>query len=320
MSRLDAALEVADAVDSMPADAQCCICMRSKADNVILCDKGHNACRECATRMLQVAPDSRCPLGCAKLVRPGNQWISNIPLNNLVLHIKVPCPNKGCDCACKATELSAHLERCEHATVPCKIRCCPWEGKRKDLHDHLETTDHSRYLVDMLLFVQASAATTYEGVEKLRVAQESLASEVGGLATTTAGLRRSVELLGTNVQHGSERSQRRDKKTAKDVAALTAQLKSAIEAKDNMRADYVRHEEECREAWVQRLMRAEEEATRRAEAVHLEANAGLKRRIETLEAEVVVAHKQVHDMHHAMKQRMPHAVPRCCPCEECAPN
>lgn len=286
--------------------------MRSRADNVILCDKGHNACRECAAQMVKVAPDSKCPLGCAKLLRPGGQWVSNIPLNNLVLHIQVPCPNKGCAHVCKATDLSAHVEQCEHAIVHCKINCCPWSGKRKDLHPHLETDDHSKYFTDMLLFVHASAATTHESVEKLRVAQEGLASEVGGLATMTASLRRSVELLGANAHRGSERSQRRDKKTAKDVAALEAQLESAVQAGNSMREDHAREIAESRDAHVQERMRAE--------AVHLAANAGLKRRIEALQADAAAAHKKVHDMHHAMKQRMPHAVLRWCPCGECAPN
>ena len=217
----------------VPIDAMCCICLGPKSDNVTLCRESHNACRTCADRYLSTSgPSAKCPQGCTSLCRPEGRWISNKAINNVIATATIHCPHAeaGCTKSLTLTAVRAHVKLCEYRTVPCKIDACTWRGTACSLDEHMKKVDHSSLMVDMMLQTQQRVANTSSQIRALYSCVGFLNAEtkkqLDAIGTGQNNMTATLSAIETNTKAPcvSHRTIQRDRKTAKDVAEVEAQL------------------------------------------------------------------------------------------------
>ena len=352
-------------------DALCAICYQPSVDNVSMCAEGHNACRVCADKMVRSPHGTKCPIGCAKLLRPDGAWMSNRALNDVIKGTPFLCPHSGTGCkhSCLLAAMATHVADCGYTPMSCKCVGCNWRGPKCEWDAHMKEVDHGRYLVEMLMGTQ-------EHVDKVAKSHtqwgEAVDKRLGSMYSLFENLHRTCQAIELKINSDednrdntekeaktpygcSKRSERRDKKTAKDLEAKDKQIEEKdkeIETLQNQLADApsiahfnmmkdelewlpnveewraTQRELETATAARDRFFRERDDVTFQLEQSHgqvdalkneltfqMEQSRGQKRMLEGRDAST---NKRLHELHSALAHMLPHAVSRNCPCRACS--
>lgn len=301
-----------ESLDGLPEDALCMICQGPSVDNVSMCLTGHNACRGCADQA--VRHSNKCP-GCRETVlRPGDKWMANTALNNLVKDFKVKCPNacRGCTEECRAVEMTAHIAGCDFREVCCIVPGCNWKGAICDQDAHMKDDDHGRFLVHTVLSFNAKFEELHKSLAVVQTSSDALKSSitteyqpaVAALDLRLNAMNQCMETQRATLQTieqqtkkrdgSSARTARRDKQYAADVAAANSSKEDAVAAKNSELA--------CKDKDIDERKQELAQVSER------------KRKLET---DLGTANRRIHDQHAILAKMMPHAASRTCPCALC---
>lgn len=241
----------------IPEDALCVICQQPSLDNVSMCIMGHNACRTCADKWVSSDNDNSDKCGTCRgpLTRPDSTWMANRALNNLVGSFAIKCPNvkTGCTHQCKLHEMKDHIRDCQWREIECKCTGCPWKGPLCKWQEHMKEEDHGCHLVDMLIDVKEVCTTLrkqhnewYVMISELYRRQDAEVQEnkqqlttwlnaVGAGVNDVLGLCQTIDRSTKEKPGASARTERRDRKTAKDLTAAQEEIDELVQERDTLK-------------------------------------------------------------------------------------
>lgn len=341
------------------------ICYQASLDNVSLCTQGHNACRTCADKLLASAFSDKCPLGCAELHMPNGEWIGNRALNEMVRVTPFKCPHAhhGCKHSAFLTDMSAHTKDCPFEEIGCKVMGCEWRGPKCQQADHLQQVNHCNLLADMITFVQHGVVAidkTLESHDKtLKAFQlqvqtltashtqwgKAIDQRLDAMSAIYGNLHRTCkaieEKLGDEedlpLRGSSRRTERRDRKTAKDLEAKDMEL---FDKNDEIAQLTKQLDERPTEAFVDvmsadltdaarardRFFRERDSARSEVQElkVDIQTLSGQKRRLESTVCDFrddrSFLNVRLHDTYASLRRFNGCDAHRSCPCLSCSPR
>jgi len=152
-------------MDSLSKDLllelECPVCMEYMLPPITMCEKGHNICNSCKSRL------DNCPSCRGKFTD-----IKNLSLENMCRKAQLPCKHakNGCKDVFLGDTIAKHQSECLYGLYKCPFSCtslfdCSWEGIFADMEGHIRSKH-----------VEASDARDVHGTHKVRLPKFETAS------------------------------------------------------------------------------------------------------------------------------------------------